>query len=349
MRVKSQVLLAGALAAMTVLGASSAVAAGGNRGDRKEEISAERDGRTLQAGASFQGVVFDPPAQGDDALSVAAGSEWVPPPCYYAPRWKASEFADFWYNHAERMARKTEDAATAAEIIRRHEERYGPDSEYQDHNIEKEDEGSWWTSYTNPDSPDKSGQTSCGEPAFWVDYSDPPPDLPAVPDARMLAELAYAQVDIPPLKAELNPKAQGQKVNLDTWVWLPAADLNPVSVTASLDGFASLSSTVTATPSRLTLDPGTADAVVHAGTAGCEIGPDGAIGEPWEAGKKGQQPPCGVTYLRATTARSSYTLSATLTWTITWEGSDGSGGPLPDGEFTTTQDLTVQEIQAIVR
>jgi hypothetical protein len=349
MRLRSQAALAGVLALSVLASAQVALANGNGRGERRPGTDGGTTDTGIYAGASYQGVVFEPPAQGADALNVAAGSDWVPPPCYYAPRWKASEFADFWYNHAERMAHKTEDAATAAEIIRRHEERYGPDSEYRDHNIEKEDEGSWWTSYTNPDSPDKSGLAGCGEPVFWVNYSDPPPDLPGVPDARMLAELAYAQVDIPPLKVELNPKAQGQKVNLDTWVWLPAADLNPVSVTASLDGFASLSSTVTATPSRLTLDPGTADAIVHAGNDGCEIGPDGAIGEPWDAGKEGRQPSCGVTYLRATTARSSYTLSATLTWTITWEGSDGSGGPLPDGEFTTTQDLTVQEIQTIVR
>jgi enoyl reductase len=330
--------------------APAAFATGSDRFGRDKDVTGGRDDQTVYAGASYKGVVFDPPA-GETAgsLSPGSGSAWTPPPCYYAPRWKASEFKDFWDNHAEHMARKTEDAATAAEIIRKHEERYGPDSEYADHNIAKEDEGSWWTAYANPDSPDKSGHTSCNEPTFWVDYGDPPPALPGAPDARLLAELAYAQVDIPALEVELNPQAQAQKVNLDTWVWLPASELAPVSVTASLDGYAALSSTVTATPSRLTLDPGTADALVHTGPDGCTISPDGSIGEPWAAAKKGLTPPCGVTYLRATSDRSSYPLSATLTWSIAWEGSDGSGDSLPDGEFTTTQELTVEEIQTIVR
>jgi hypothetical protein len=33
---------------------------------------------------------------------------------------------------------------------------------------------------------------------------------------------------------------------------------------------------------------------------------------------------------------------------IAWTGSDGSGSPLPDGEFTN-QELTVEEIQATAR
>ncbi|BFO14949.1 hypothetical protein SHKM778_13370 [Streptomyces sp. KM77-8] len=42
-------------------------------------------------------------------------------------------------------------------------------------------------------------------------------------------------------------------------------------------------------------------------------------------------------------------LQATVTWEIHWTGSDGAGGDLPEGQFGATQDVTVQEIQAINR
>jgi enoyl reductase len=56
-----------------------------------------------------------------------------------------------------------------------------------------------------------------------------------------------------------------------------------------------------------------------------------------------------VTYLRATHATGSYGLTASLTWEISWEGSDGSGASLPSGVFETTHEITVSEVQAIVR
>ncbi|MDT0347896.1 hypothetical protein RM590_35865, partial [Streptomyces sp. DSM 44938] len=59
-------------------------------------------------------------------------------------------------------------------------------------------------------------------------------------------------------------------------------------------------------------------------------------------------PPCGVTFLRATQDAGAYPLTASLTWEITWEGSDGAGGVLPDGVFETTYDVTVEEIQTII-
>jgi enoyl reductase len=325
MRLTLRALLCGVLAFSVVASAQMAAATGNGRGGRNPGTQGGTTDTGIYAGASYRGVVFDPPASGEGgSLSPGAGSAWVPPPCYYAPRWKASEFKAFWENEAKPKAGKL-DPGNEDTIIEQHEQKYGPDSEYKDHNIDKEDEGSWWGMYINPDSPASDDKTHCEAMTFWVDYSDPPPVLPGVPDAEMLAELAYAQVEIPTPDLELNPRAQAQKVNLDTWVWLDAGALRPVSVTASLDGYAALSSTVTATPVRLRLDPGTADAEVHSGAEGCAVGADGGIGEAWSSARKGQAPPCGVTYLRATPGDGSYALRATLVWEISWQGSDGSG------------------------
>ncbi len=290
------------------------------------------------------GVVFDPPRSGAGGSLTGRQPNWSPPPCYYAPRWSASEFKTWWDTYAEPTARKTE-GTDAQRIIDQHDETYGEGSEYEDHNIGREDEGAWWTVHSNPNHPDSS-TVSCESRIFWVDYDDAPPPYPGAPTPEMLAELAYAEVEIPQLRAELSPAADAQKVNLDTWVWMDASDLAPVSVTASISGYSQLSATVTATPSRVELDPGTADATVH---DGCAVGADGGVGRPYTSSDAGTTPACGVTYHRATHNGGPYPFSATVVWEVSWEGSDGSGATLPDGEFGTAQDVTVQEIQAIVR
>ncbi|MFI9750573.1 MULTISPECIES: hypothetical protein [Streptomyces] len=42
-------------------------------------------------------------------------------------------------------------------------------------------------------------------------------------------------------------------------------------------------------------------------------------------------------------------MTGTVTWEIDWTGSGGAGGDLPDGTFGATQDVVVQEIQAVNR
>ncbi|MFE9607250.1 hypothetical protein [Streptomyces sp. NPDC006012] len=42
-------------------------------------------------------------------------------------------------------------------------------------------------------------------------------------------------------------------------------------------------------------------------------------------------------------------MKASITWQISWEGSGGTQGDLPDGTFETTQDMAVQEFQAVNR
>ncbi|KPI18769.1 hypothetical protein OK074_7852 [Actinobacteria bacterium OK074] len=73
---------------------------------------------------------------------------------------------------------------------------------------------------------------------------------------------------------------------------------------------------------------------------------DGSIGEPWAKGESGEDPPCGIEYLRSSDG-GAFHLKATITWQITWEGSNGETGTLPNGTFGTTQDVTVEEAQAV--
>ncbi|NJP65058.1 hypothetical protein [Streptomyces spiramenti] len=249
------------------------------------------------------------------------------------------------------MAGKMESSDFQSDLTREHEELYGPEGVYPDHNMEHQEDGTWWGVHINPTARGTAEAMSCyrGASYLWVEHSDPPPSMSGIPDVQVLAELAYEHVDIPGLSFEVSPAADAQKVNLATWVWLPASELGSVSVTARLDGYASLSSTVTARPVSVSLDAGTADATVHAGSGGCAVSSAGVIGAEWTSARKGETPPCGVTYHRATHATGGYELSATVTWEVSWEGSDGSGGDLPAGEFGSSQPVQVQEVQTIVR
>jgi enoyl reductase len=88
------------------------------------------------------------------------------------------------------------------------------------------------------------------------------------------------------------------------------------------------------------------DATVYPASGDCPINPDGTIGTPYQPADGNNIPPCGLTYLHATTGGSPYPFKATLTWKISWTG---SGGTLPNGVFGTTTPMTVQEIQTAVR
>ncbi|MBV9026307.1 MAG: hypothetical protein JO362_21515 [Streptomycetaceae bacterium] len=95
--------------------------------------------------------------------------------------------------------------------------------------------------------------------------------------------------------------------------------------------------------------PGTPDATGYPASGTCPINSDGSIGTPYQPADGNNIPPCGLTYLHATTGGSPYPLKVTLTWKISWTGSGGASGNLPDGTFGRTTPMTVQEIQTVVR
>ncbi len=311
---------------------------------RQHNTDGGTDGQDLTASA---GITFTVSGGGGDGggggALTSTDSSWSPPPCWYAPMMTPTEFKAEWEDYLNSPLHSGK-----GEAVQMHEERYGPDSEYEDHNLDKEGEGMWWRSVINEESTDYDAALSCDEPTFWVDFDDTPPDLPGVPTPDVLAELAYERITVPDTEVELNPGATEQVVNLPTWVWLDGARFEPVEVTARIDGY-DVWATTRAEPVSLTLDPGTEDAELHPSSGECAINDDGTIGEPYTDGRSDETPPCGITYLRGTHATGAYDLTASLTWEVSWEGSGGSGGDLPDGVFETTHEITVDEVQAIVR
>lgn len=212
---------------------------------------------------------------------------------------------------------------------------------YENYNIGKD--GYFWRSVAPDDTDPRSWD--CGLIMFWQDAGQIP-KVPHAPTAETLAEYAYDKVEVPDTEIELKP-ATKSTVNLPTWVWLDQGTFQEVEVRAELPN-TGLWAETTAKPVALHLEPGTADATTYPASGDCEINADGSIGTPYTTGDAGKTPPCGLTYLRATNGKP-YQLKASITWQITWEGTGGTGGDLPDGTFETTQDMNVQEIQSVNR
>ncbi|MFE0101259.1 hypothetical protein [Streptomyces sp. NPDC059009] len=274
---------------------------------------------------------------------------WTPPPCWYEPTFKPEQLRDFvkklgdhglapvavgnqwqgplWEDHYKLGKRWTYD-----------------DPGYKDFNVGKK--GMFWRAIERPDSRGNITKWDCFRTAFWVPQGETPKRENAI-TPKGLAEYAYDRVRVPDTEVELKPKAKST-VNLPTWAWLDKGTFKDVHVRASLPDVG-MWSEVTAKPVSLHLNPGTGDAKTYPASGECRINDDGSIGTPYRAGDSEQDPPCGIQYLRATDG-APYKMKASLTWKITWEGSDHDGvHKMPDGVFETTQAVDVQEVQSVNR
>ncbi|WP_129312014.1 hypothetical protein [Streptomyces sp. L2] len=303
----------------------------------KTSGSASDDG-TLSSTAGV--IVYDRSKNGSGPTTgpVTPTTSWTPPACWYAPKYTPAQLKAY-------LEPIWEAESTGSQWDLEQRNRYVKGKPYKDFNKDKAGKGYWWDSYVNEDFP--PGWDKCDKPIFWVDKGDAPPaDIPNAVTPEILAELAYNEIRVPTTKVSLAP-ADRTKVNLPTWAWLDGVRFKPVSVTASVPVLG-ISATTTAEPVSLKIDPGTPDAETYPASGACEI-KNGSIGEKFTHGKADETPPCGVTYLHSS-GNGSFPLKATITWKIHWTGTGITGDqPLPDGTFGNTQDVVVQEIQAVNR
>ncbi|MFI9827014.1 hypothetical protein ACIHIX_04955 [Streptomyces sp. NPDC051913] len=278
---------------------------------------------------------------------------WTPPPCWYAPYLGAKDFKKKMSEEIETAKNTPGMGGTAGSAIgqleQHYEDEYGWTDHpgYKDYNVDKDGDGMFWAGVENPNEPDVLKRGSCNEIPFWVENGDtPPPQYEEAIKPEILAALAYQHMTLPDTKVTLAPAAT-TKVNLPTWAWLDKAVFDEVQATAAVNvpGF-NIQATTTAKPVSLKLEPGTDDAQTYPASGVCTFNADGSIGEPYAKGKSDETPPCGLKYLRSS-GNGTYKLRATITWQISWTGTGGTGDNLPDGTFGATQDITVQEIQAV--
>jgi len=163
----------------------------------------------------------------------------------------------------------------------------------------------------------------------------PPGGLPVSP--AVLAQTAVKHLGLqPPLIEASPPVGVDQLVNVPTWLWL-AGPWNPVHATAAVPG---VSVTATAVPQLVTWRMGDGSVVVCHGP-----------GTPFTAGDNpdASSPTCGHTYRESSASAPGgvFTVTATITWKVTWAGGGGRGA---FGGLTTTAtvQMPVAESQAIV-
>lgn len=332
------------LAAACLLASSPAYAKRGPGGsDGGAKTSGTRSGNTLESRITYSGRIGG--INGTSTGNVAPIGNWNPPACWYEPV-SAKDFqnqVESQYAEVVNDPRQPNYAKAATGQFRNTYK----DDKYKNYNLDKADEGNWWIAVQDPNRLDDPGAFTCDKLPFWVRNGD----TPAVQNAitpQVLAELAYSRILLPDTKVTLAPQ-NVTKVNLPTWAWLDPSAFKPVQVTASLNAAGlNIQATTTAKPVSLKLQPGTADAETYPASGECAINNDGSIGESYTRGKSVQAPPCGIKYLRSS-GNGPFNLKATITWRINWIGTGGAGGELPDGTFGATQDVTVQEIQAVNR
>ncbi|MFJ4331296.1 hypothetical protein [Streptomyces sp. NPDC088935] len=327
-----------------------------------ENPQGNANGRTLLASVSQSRIQVTYPdgrtGSGSMEDLTSVDPNWEPPVCWYEPVFTPEQLksavADLKKNGGL-GAVNAHEFWTSGIFVDHYEEGEEQDNfdinaskntmakGYKDYNVGKN--GMFWRSVVRKGHEQDTKAWDCGRIMFWQDAGTIPDD-PHAPTPETLAAYAYDQIDVPKTEVELKPQAKST-VNLPTWVWLDKGTFKEVKVQAKLPG-TGLWAETTAKPVALHLEPGTADAETFPASGDCGINADGSIGTPYTKGKADQTPPCGIRYLRASNGEP-YQLSASITWEISWEGTGGAQGDLPDGTFETTQDMEVQEIQSINR
>jgi hypothetical protein len=138
----------------------------------------------------------------------------------------------------------------------------------------------------------------------------------ADPGVELLAQEAIRHLNLPPPRIRLNPPPPApQVVFVPTWLWIDSSVWVPRSATASLAG---LSVTAVGTPTKVTWSTGDGGTTTTCGK-----------GTAWKAGTdpKAASPDCGHVYSDPSRAASGgkYTVTATITWQVTWSGGGASG------------------------
>jgi hypothetical protein len=194
--------------------------------------------------------------------------------------------------------------------------------------------GTWYNLPINP-ATDEAGVQACLKlPAYFFAPPGTTPPMPNIPP-RILAEYAYNHMRLPVPQVTTSPATKGW-VNLASFVWtnLPR---QAQTITATLGDE---SVTLTATPRPASITAGSA------GAAFSNCGPGGSHhsqAHPPATGP-GTAPDCGVLWRNAT---AGATISATVTWDVTY-APDPDNGTLPAIPLTgTSQPLAISEIQSV--
>lgn len=173
--------------------------------------------------------------------------------------------------------------------------------------------------------------------------------LPQVSPAE-LARQAVGRLPLPVPEAHHNPDSSAGRpqtiVGVPTWLWVSPASFRPMTQTVSAGG---VSATVTATPVSTAWTTGSPDAP----NVTCQGG-----GTPYapSTASTGQDSDCTTTYRRSSAAMPQtgpapndrfFTASVTTIWQVSWTGTGGLTGTLPNLRRSSTFPIAVAEVQVL--
>ncbi|WP_204301580.1 hypothetical protein [Actinoplanes campanulatus] len=172
---------------------------------------------------------------------------------------------------------------------------------------------------------DGKGGSQMSSP-LWIDGP-----APAAVDPAVVARQAVTQLNLPAPEIRVNPDSNTARlVRVAVWFWVDASTWGPRSATASVPG---LSVTATATPKQVSWKPGDGKAPVVCTGAGT----------PWRAGMNpAATSSCSHPYQKS----GRYTLTATITWSVSWVGG-GQTGTVPALTSTNSIALPVRKNEAL--
>lgn len=154
-------------------------------------------------------------------------------------------------------------------------------------------------------------------------------------DPRQVAIDALASVGITGPVLGTSPDADRLVVRIPSWLWVDGGWWQTYSATASAGR---VTATVTVRP--VATDWSTGDG----GGTTCS-GP----GVAWSPGLPDSAADCSHTYLEPSAGEpgSTFSLTATVRMEVTWSSNTGQGGTLPAISRSSTQPVTVSEVQAV--
>lgn len=215
---------------------------------------------------------------------------------------------------------------------------YTPDPSYQPPPTDTADQhtgekGAWYQ-MTCPDAV-KPGNRPIATTTTTEVWLPTPPPAPVLPTPAQLAAEAQKKLQLPAPTIASNPRpGLPQLVSVPMWAWTPRSVFTPVSATAEVPGE---SVTATATPVSVTWIFGDGSSTTCAGP-----------GTPFPAGgdPEASSPDCGHTYTRSS-GSGSFTVTATITWNVTWAGA-GQVGSFNGMTTTASEQVQVLQSQAVV-
>ncbi|MCU1496859.1 MAG: putative secreted protein, partial [Acidimicrobiales bacterium] len=162
-------------------------------------------------------------------------------------------------------------------------------------------------------------------------------NAPPVPAIATVVALAEAKVKPRVPEVVTSPPRRGpQLVSVPIWFW--STD-QPIAEMASIPG---LAATVTAKPVdlRVEISGGHTKAAADNVTLECP-----GTGTPYDKHKHGVMASSDCSH--AFDWNGTFTITATVHWTLSWTATNGQTGTLPDQHRTTTFTLTVEQAQAV--